>query len=147
MIIKHELIEAQKDIEVFITYPRKTPFVVNLLKLVKSADTKISCRTNDEAIFVNASEIYYIESVDRKTIINCENNIFYTNEPLYKFLEKLENIGFFQINKYCIVNLNKLDTIKQLPNSHLEAILKNGKQLYVTRKYLNDLKNILRGKH
>jgi len=52
-------------------------------------------------------------------------------------------LDLFKINKYCILNLNRLKNIKQLPNSHLEAVLKNGTQLYVTRRYLNDLKNIL----
>jgi len=147
MVIKHEQHEAQKDIEVYITYPQKTSFVDRLLMLVKSVEPQIICKSSDEEIIINASEIFYIEFIDRKTIINCENNNFYSNEPLYQIYKKLKNIGFYQINKYCILNLNKLKKIKQLPNSHLEAVLKNGKQLYVTRKYLNDLKNILKEMH
>ncbi|MDR2972720.1 MAG: LytTR family transcriptional regulator, partial [Bacteroidales bacterium] len=48
--------------------------------------------------------------------------------------EKLSNKGFIQISKYCIININKLEKIRTLANSHLEAILTNGKCLYVTRK-------------
>jgi len=36
-----------------------------------------------------------------------------------------------------------LEKIKTLANSHLEAILSNGKSLYITRKYLTDIKRIL----
>jgi len=147
MILRHEQNIKQNDIEVFITYPQKNLFVEQLLTLVKSVDIKITCYFNDEINIVTASEINYIESVDKKTIVNCEGINYKTNEPLYQIYEKLKSNGFIQINKYCILNLNKLKTIKQLPNSHLEAVLKNEMRLYVTRKYLNDLKNILREKH
>ncbi|MDR2965915.1 MAG: LytTR family transcriptional regulator DNA-binding domain-containing protein [Treponema sp.] len=48
------------------------------------------------------------------------------------------------MSKYCIININKLEKIRTLANSHLEAILTNGKCLYVTRKYLENIRLILR---
>jgi DNA-binding LytR/AlgR family response regulator len=147
MVIKLNQNDLQKDIEILITYPKMNKFIESIVTYLNSIDTQISGYLNNELHFVNASDINYIEFVDRKTIINCEGNNFITNEPLYHFYKKLKNAGFIQINKYCILNLNKLRNIKQLPNSHLEAILKNGKCLYVTRKYLNDLKNILKGRY
>ena len=144
MVIKTEQDNTKKDIEVFITYPQKTQFVERLITVVKSVDTQVKCFSNGMVNIVDASEIDYIESVDNKVIVHCEKNIFEAKGPLYQIYEKLKNIKFIQVNKYCILNLNKLKEIKQLPNSHLEAVLKNGKQLYVTRKYLTDLKNTLR---
>jgi len=143
MVIKHEQLENAVDIEVYITYPQKTTFVKRLLNLIKSADTQLICQSNGNVKIVNSSEIDYIESIDKKSFIYCEKNGYPIKEPLYKIYEKLKHIGFIQINKYCVLNLNRLKNIKQLPNSHLEAVLKNGTQLYVTRKYLNNLKNIL----
>jgi len=144
MVIKLKQNDVQKDVEILVTYPKKNKFIERIVTYLNSMDTQISGYLNNELHLVNASDINYIEFVDRKTIINCDENNFITNEPLYQINEKLKNAGFIQINKYCILNLNKLKNINQLPNSHLEAILKNGACLYVTRKYLNNLKNILK---
>jgi DNA-binding LytR/AlgR family response regulator len=93
---------------------------------------------------MNVSEIYYVESIDDKTIIHCDKNNYQAKERLYQIYERLKEAGFIQINKYCIINIRKLAKIKQLRNSHLEAVLKNGQYLIVTRKYLADIKQLLK---
>jgi DNA-binding LytR/AlgR family response regulator len=143
MVIKLEQNTSQKDIEVLITYPQKNKTVDRLVSLVKSVDIQIPCYSDDEAILINASDVYYIESVDKKTIVFCEKENYQVKDRLYQIYEKLAHAGFVQINKYCILNINKLEKIKTLVNSHLEAVLSNGKQLYVTRKYLADIKHAL----
>ena len=135
--------ETHKDIEIIIKYPRKNKIIEKLISVINSIDIQITCYSDDELIIVNASDIYYIESVDKKTIICCENKSYLFKDRLYKIYEKLTPAGFVQINKYCIVNINKLEKVKTLENSHLEAILSNGKSLYITRKYLADIKRIL----
>ena len=143
MILRLEKRDKQDDIEVLITYPQKNRTIDRLVSLIKSVDIQVRCYSDDEAVFINASDIYYIESVDKKTIVCCENKNYHVKERLYQIHEKLENAGFVQINKYCILNINKLEKIKTLANSHLEAIISNGKSLYITRKYLTDIKRIL----
>jgi len=143
MILKLEKRDKQDDIEVLITYPQKNKIVDRLVSLIKSVDIQIPCYSDDEAALINASDIFYIESVDKKTIVSCESENYHVKERLYQVYEKLTQAGFVQINKYCILNINKLEKIKTLPNSHLEAVLANGKCLYITRKYLADIKRIL----
>jgi DNA-binding LytR/AlgR family response regulator len=143
MILKLEQSTEQKDIEVIIKYSQKTRVVEQLFSLLNSVDIQIPCYSDDGAKLVYASGIYYIESVDKKTIVCCENENYQVKDRLYQIYEKLKDFGFIQINKYCILNINKLDNIKTLANSHLEAVLTNGKCLYVTRNYLADIKQIL----
>jgi DNA-binding LytR/AlgR family response regulator len=143
MILKLEQNTAQKDIEVIIKYPQKNKAVEQIASLVKSFNVQIPCYSDDTAKLVFASDIFYIESVDKKTIVCCESENYQVKDRLYQIYEKLKNFGFIQINKYCILNINKLDNIKTLANSHLEAVLTNGKCLYVTRNYLANIKQIL----
>ena len=135
--------ETHKDLEIIIKYPRKNKIVEKLVSLINSVDIQIPCYSDDELVIVNASDIYYIESVDKKTIICCESTSYLFKDRLYKIYERLTLAGFVQINKYCIVNINKLEKVKTLENSHLEVILSNEKSLYITRKYLADIKRIL----
>ena len=143
MILKLEKQETQKDIEIIIKYPQKNKTVEKLISTINSVNIQIPCNSDDEVTLVNASDIYYIESVDKKTIIFCENENYFVKDRLYQIYEKLKHAGFVQINKYCILNINKLERVKTLENSHLEAILTNRKNLYITRKYLADIKRIL----
>ena len=145
MVIKHEQNKAQKDIEILITYPIKNKTVERVLAFIKSFDTRIECSSDDSVKLINSSDIFYIESVDKKTIVCCEKENYSVKSSLCQIYELLKCNGFVQISKYCILNINKLKKIKPLENSHLEAELSNGMCLYVTRKYLVDIRRRLQG--
>ena len=144
MIVRVEQHETQKDIEVLITYPQMNKFVERIVSFINSLDLQIPCFSDDCIEFIKASEIYYVESIDNKTIIHCDKNNYQVKKRLYQIYETLKEVEFIQINKYCIINIKKLAKIKQLGNSHLEAVLKNGQYLIVTRKYLAEIKELLK---
>jgi len=146
MILKLNQNTAQKDIEVSISYPEKDKTVDRIVSLIKSIDKQIECYSDDSIKKLNVSDIFYIESVDKKTIVFCENKNYQSKKRLYRIYEELAENGFVQISKYCILNVNKLEKITPLVNSHMEAVLSNGKCLYVTRKYLAGIKQMLKEK-
>jgi hypothetical protein len=65
MILKLEQNTSQKDIEILITYPAKNKIVERIISYVKSVDMQIECHSDDGVKWVNATDIYYIESVER----------------------------------------------------------------------------------
>jgi DNA-binding LytR/AlgR family response regulator len=105
---------------------------------------QIECYSDDLVKLINVSDIYYIESVDGKTIVCCEKENYIVKSRLYQIYEKLKISGFIQISKYCVLNINKLDNFKPLDNNRLEAVLSNGAHLCITRKYISGIKQILR---
>ena len=143
MVIKIEQDMTKKDIEISIKYPALNRTVERIVSFLESADTQIECYLDKSIKLINASEIYYIESIDKKTVVFSEKESYSNKNPLYLLYEKLKNKGFVQISKYCIININKLEKITTLANSHLEAVLINGKCLYVTRKYLDNIRMLL----
>jgi len=144
MFLKLEQNAAQKDIEIAISYPVKNKAVERIVSFIKSLDQQIECYADDSIKRVSASDIYYIESIDKKTVVFCEKESYQSRKRLYQVYEELTDNGFVQISKYCILNINKLEKITPLLNSHMEAVLSNGKCLYVTRKYLAGIKQILK---
>ncbi len=117
MVLKVKLNPEQRDIEVQITCPAKNKIVDRIVSLIKSVDTQIECYSDDIIKLVNVSDIFYIESVDGKTIVCCEKERYLVKGRLYQVYEKLKDNGFVQISKYCIVNINKLDSFKPLDNN------------------------------
>jgi len=144
MIINMEQNVSKKDIEISITYPIKNKIVERIVSLIKSVDMKIECYSDDIVKLVNISDIYYVESVDGKTIVCCEEDNYLVKSRLYQIYEKIKGYGFIQISKYCILNINKLDKFRPLDNNRLEAVLSNGVYLCITRKYIFGIKQILR---
>ena len=57
------------------------------------------------------------------------------------FLEKqLESSTFVRVSKNCILNLSLLESLRSFLNHRIEATMKNGERLMVTRNYLEQFK-------
>jgi DNA-binding LytR/AlgR family response regulator len=111
-----------------------------MISLIKSIDTTLPCSLNSERPLINASDIIYVESIDRQTRVHTDKNIYDTGLKLYQILDILKSSGFVQISKYCILNIEFLNSIKTLFNSRMEAALTNGEHLTVTRKFIPAIK-------
>jgi len=96
VIIKTEQCPLQKDIEVTIKYPEKTKAVESIVSFLNSIEMKLECYSEDSAKLLNVSDIYYIESFDKKTLVFCENENYQTKYRLYQLNEKLAKNNFVQ---------------------------------------------------
>ena len=143
MTIKLEQCPMQNDIEIRIKYSVKNKTIERIVSMLKTINDKIECYSEDVLKKINVSDIYYIESVDKKTFIYCEKENYQIKYRLYQLSEKLADHDFVQISKYCILNINKLDTIKPLFNRRMETILTNGIRLFVNRNYFDSVKQKL----
>jgi len=144
MILNLEHRDTHKDIEISIIYPVRNKTVEKLVSFVNSLSLKIEGYTEDSIKQINVPDIYYIESEDKIAVIFCEKEYYKTKYRLYQISEKLAGLGFVQISKYCLININKLDKIIPLSNRRMEAIMKNEKRVFITRKYLYDIKSALK---
>lgn len=145
MIIKTEHDPTCENIEVTIRYADRNKSVQDIIALLQSVDTQLTCYDDMEEKLINTSDIYYIESVDKKTFVYLEKNVCRTNFRLYQLAQNLSHLGFVQVSKSCILNISVLKSVKSLMNSRMEATLKNGEKIYINRKYLNGIKRALKG--
>lgn len=145
MKIKAEQNLSCNEIEVIIQYPKRDGQVERIIDFLQSFGMQIRCDSDDTERMINIPDIYYIESVDKKTFVYLEKTVYHTDFRLYQLKDKLQEYGFVQISKSCILNINVLESIRPLFNSRMEAVLKNGEKVYINRKYLNGVKKALRG--
>lgn len=118
-----------------------------VIETVKGLNKKVVGIDMDKKtdIILNIQDIYYIETVDRKTFINLKKQVFEINKKLYELLDDLKYFGFCQINKSCILNIKKLDKVEKIANSRLKGYLNNGEKIIITRTYITTLKSKLKG--
>ena len=135
------------DVEVSIRYANMTKDVQRIISLLQSVDTQIKCNDNGIERLISASEIFYVESVDKKTFLYLEKNVYRTDLRLYQLVDDLAHLGFVQVSKSCVLNIHALESIKPLMNSRMEATLKNGEKIHINRKYLSGVKQALKGEN
>lgn len=89
--------------------------------------------------------ICYLESIDGKTFLYQEKELYTCHETLAALEPQLTRSGFARISKSCILNIAFLDYVEPLFNHRLKAMLKNGESLIINRNYIEPLRRQLKG--
>ncbi len=132
------------DIHVLIEYAEHNQMLGRLLGTIKGLGEKIEAYDEDRTVMLNVLDVYYFESVDKRTFAYCKSEVYRVSDRLYQIKEKLERLGFVQVSKACILNINMLESIKNVGNARMEAELSNGEHVCVSRRYIPDIKKALR---
>lgn len=143
VVVKLEECLTQEDIEVLIRYAHMDGRVAKLMELAKLVDSAVKCSHEGNVLWVEASDILYIESVEKRTFVYVKQAVYRTDMRLYQLLELLDGAGFAQVSKFCLVNLYCLASIKTLVNSRMEGTLTSGERITVSRKYIAAIKKKL----
>lgn len=133
-----------KDIEIHILCKEKNKYVNELAADLSKEEIIINGKIQNEYTQLSSTDIYYFESVDNRTYIYCEKQVYETDMKLYELGEKLSGTKFTRINKSCIMNIAKLEKVKGQINGRLMATLTNGEQLIINRSYVPEIKRKLR---
>ena len=145
MIVRSIYDSSVKEMEVTIRYAVKDADVTRIEAMLQGVRARLKCSIDGREKMVSITDIYYFESVDKMTFVYCESEVLKTEFRLYQIVEDFAHLGFVQISKSCVLNINMLDSITPLLNSRMEATLKNDERLLVSRKYLDNIKQALRG--
>lgn len=140
-----EIIEVPliDDIEIQIKCKEKNEYVKKLAARIFDEELVINGKIENEYTQISSRDIYYFESVDNKTYIYCNENVYQSDMKLYELEEKLNGTKFTRINKACIMNIAKLKKVKGQINGRLLATLSNGEKLVINRSYVQEVKRIL----
>ncbi len=119
--------------------------VREIVAFVKSRQGQLTGTADDRMYEIAVSDIFYIESVDNNTFIYCKNREYETKQKLYELEEMLREKHFLRVSKPVLLNLMKVSSIKPALNSRFTAVLFSGEQVVISRKYVPELKNALKG--
>jgi len=116
---------------------------MHLLNAFKSGDNVLIGYQDNEIQRVNKEEIFYIETVDNKVFLYCENSVVESKQKLYELEELLGTKDFLRISKSTIINMSKIRTLAPAFSGRLEATLNNGEKVIISRQYVSVLKKNL----
>ena len=117
--------------------------IEKIISAVQMAASRLSGSMDGIIYQIDLSEILYIESVDRKTFIYTEKEIFESPKRLYMLEDELRGSSFFRASKATIINLRKVHSIQPEIGARLILTMDNGEKIVVSRQYASIIKNIL----
>lgn len=129
-----------KELTVTIEYPKQSSQLTRIVQKLKSEDKALVGSENGREYKVFMPDIFYIESVDKRTFIYTRDMVFRSEKRLYQLENELKEYDFVKVSRNCLVNINELIHIKALANSRLEAELSNGEKIIVSRTYIPEIK-------
>jgi DNA-binding LytR/AlgR family response regulator len=132
-----------EDIEIVINCKTIDENVTRVISKLKALEDKITGNKDGKIFILDTNEIFYFESVDKKTFIYMDKDVFETHLRLYELEDRLKNTDFFRASKSTIINLRKVKNIVPMFGGRIEILLDNDEKLVVSRQYVPSLKNKL----
>ena len=139
-IIKRQV--KDKPLTVIIEYPEYNSTVAGLVRKINSFEIQFSARDDERQMKIELMDVYYIENVERKLFIYTDKDVYRLDSSMSEIEEMTSGTDLVRISRTCIMNTDHLKEIRQVKNSHLEAVLDNDEMLIVSRKYLKDIKKV-----
>lgn len=128
----------QKDIpenRIDFYYRRKTKEVTDILDFLKKHSLRLSGKANDRELVFSLNDVYYFESVDKKTFACLDHEVVRLEIRLQDLENAYFELGFIRVNKSTVLNVYKIDSLKPELNMRVMALLDNGEKIQINRSY------------
>lgn len=117
--------------------------LLELIYALKTGRSRLTAFDENGIVKLDARDVFYFESVDNRVCACCEKNVYEVKQRLYELEKMYAHTDFVRISKAMIVNVSKISKIVPMFNGRLEAILKNGETVVISRQYVPELKSKL----
>lgn len=143
MKIEIDIDEKYADTKVVIQTPSLTPDVEKLVSLMRTVNSQIAVKNEEETILLDIAQILYIEAMERMSFVYTKDAVYQSDLKLYEFENLLTEQDFIRISKQAIINLRKVKSLKTDINRKIRVTLLNDEQIIVSRTYSDELRKRL----
>lgn len=140
-----EIIEERLDVH----YRQMNPIIKQIISLAKGSDVSMNLEgksKKEEWVVFNIRDVFYFESVDKKTFAYMAKHVYEVRENLVELSSLYADEGFVRINKSNVVNIYQIKAIKPEVNMRVRAIMDNGEYLIINRSYKKGFESFLKEK-
>ena len=110
--------------------------MLHILALLRSGMQSLCAFTEErETVFLSPREVLYAESVEERTWLYCERAVWRTALSLPAREARSEARGFCRGSRSMVVNLHGIRQLKSCAGSRIEATMRNGEKVMISRHY------------
>ena len=142
MKIKLETDSDLKETEVVIRCQEFDEETERLLSTIRLFANTIIGKKENKTFIIKPEDICYFDTQDNKVLLYTCDSVYETQLKMYEIEEKFINAGFLRVSRYSIINLRKVSYLEPLFNGRMEAVMKNGDHVVITRLYISALKEM-----
>ena len=115
-----------------------------VLERLKSSFGYIEGTAGERKVTVALTDIFYFETVDRKTFAYTDEACVEVKEALRDIIDEHTEAGFVRVSKSCVVNIYKIKKLEGDMNMRVIIFLKNDEKLIMNRSYRDEFYEKLR---
>lgn len=135
--------EDLTETEVLIRCVEVDEHIAAIVATLRIHDRRIVGKRDGATVMVPAGDILYFESVDRRTFAYTASNVLEVTFSISDLAQRLEGGAFVHAAKGCLINLCRVASLRPYVGGRLLALLDNGEEVVVSRKYAKDIKQHL----
>lgn len=143
MKIKIQETAGLQETEVIINCRQTDESILKMLAMLRVFDKKITGLKNGETFLMDAAAVLYIDTVDKKTFLYTDKEVYETPLRLYELEERLQSCDFVRISKAGLVNFNQIKSLRPDMGSRMRLTMNNGETVIVSRQYVPEIKKKL----
>ena len=106
-------------------------------------DFKLTGTKNGQTHILDASQVLYADTVDKKTFLYTKADVYETNLRLYELESHLSQNDFFRAGKSSIINFNRIKSLKTDLGGRIIVVMENNEKLIVSKQYASFIKEKL----
>ena len=110
--------------------------MLHILALLRSGMQSLCAFTEErETVLLSPQEVLYAESVEERTWLYCERAVWRTALSLSELEARYEALGFCRVSRSMVVNLHGIRQLKSCAGSRIEATMRSGEKVMISRHY------------
>ena len=131
------------ETEITITCAAMSDELEKVIASLRALDFKLTGVKNGQTYILDASVILYIDTVDKKTFLYTESDVYETTLRLYELEQRLSSSDFFRSGKSSIINFRKIKSLKSDIDGRIIVVMENNERMIVSKQYASFIKNRL----
>lgn len=139
-------IANKEDEQVVIECVEVTAEIKDVEAYIRNKGTKLS-GVNEQRIMrqFHLKDVYYFEALDEKVFAYTRQDVYEIKMRMYEVEREYMKHHFVRCSKSVVMNLMLLDSISPALNGRFFAHMQNGEKLMISRKYAQQIKQIVMG--
>lgn len=135
--------EQFTEMEILIRCRKNEGQLTRLISLLQTFDRKLSGRKDGQTYLLEADQVLYADTADKRTFLYTAEGVYETPLRLYELEERLNAGDFFRASKSSLVNFNEIRSLRPDFGGRMQLTMSNGEQLIVSRQYVPYIKRKL----
>lgn len=134
---------ACAEMEITIRCREANGEVLSMLASLRAYDQKITGEKNGETFVLEAGDILYADTADKKTFLYTASGVYETPLRLYELEDRLSGSDFFRASKSMVVNFKQIKALRPEFGGRMVLTMRNGERCVASRQYVPVIKEKL----